>query len=398
MGRSVAVLAGLSMLATVLTGCVGGRSGRTTADGDGVIASTSPAASTGASGGGGSPSRPLAVTHPTVWLCRPGVVANPCAGNLDATVVLPHASRSVEGFRPAVDPTVDCFYVYPTVSTARTVSAPLRAEPAVVATARAQAARFAAACRLFVPVYRQITVAGLLAGKLTSDPAARELAYGDVLSAWHDYLLHDNHGRRFVLIGHSQGTLELTRLVQQEIDGDPALRHRMLSALLIGGYVVVPAGRDVGGTFQYVPACRHTDQVGCVVAYNSFGTVPPRDSLFGRATGGQQVLCVNPAAPAGGSAPTHPYVPTSVLGPAADRVAGPGAAGRGFVAFPGAVTVGCRRRNGVDWLQVDVRRSGGLPADLLRPTLGPAWGLHRGDISLALGDLVALVAAQARAA
>jgi hypothetical protein len=326
------------------------------------------------------------------------MAANPCAGSLDATVVQPNGSRSVEEFRPAVGAAVDCFYVYPTVSTARTVSAPLRAEPAVIETARAQAARFAAACRLFVPVYRQITVAGLLAGKLTSDAAARELAYGDVRSAWHDYLLHDNAGRRFVLIGHSQGTLELTRLVQEEIDGDPVLRARMLSALLIGGHVVVPAGRDVGGTFQAVPACRRTGQVGCVVAYNSFGTVPPPDSLFGRATGGQQVLCVNPAALSGGSAPAHPYLPTSALGGLAGAVAGPGATGRGFVAFPGAVTVGCRRRAGVDWLQVDVRRSGRLPASLLRPTLGPAWGLHRGDISLALGDLVALVAAQARTA
>jgi hypothetical protein len=52
----------------------------------------------------------------------------------------------------------------------------------------------------------------------------------------------------------------------------------------------------------------------------------------------------------------------------------------------------------VNWLQVDTRPGVKVPGDLLKPTLGPTWGLHRGDITLALGDLTALVAAQARAA
>jgi hypothetical protein len=160
----------------------------------------------------------------------------------------------------------------------------------------------------------------------------------------------------------------------------------------------VPPGRDVGGSFQNIPACRRPGQLGCVVAYNSFATVPPRDSLFGRPSNGQEVLCVNPAAPAGGAALTHPYLPTSALGAAATRLAGPAGARRGFVAFPDAITATCRRQGGVNWLQIDVRRSSSLPGTLLRPSLGPAWGLHRGDITLALGDLTALVAAQARAA
>lgn len=402
MRLTVRPVGGLILLAALVSGCVGGRAGDTADPAAPPGPTSGPSGSSGSSGGNpGSSAAPLdpsllPVAHPTVWLCRPGMAANPCEGNLDATVVT-GSGRTVEAFRPAADPPVDCFYVYPTVSRARGVNAPLASEPAVVETARAQASRFAGSCRLYVPIYRQITAAGLLTGKIT-DPAARALAHRDVISAWHDYLLHDNHGRRVVLIGHSQGTLELTALIQEEVDSNSAERALLLSALLIGGFVQVPPGQDVGGTFRHIPACRKTDQLGCVVAYNSYGTVPPANSIFGRPSNGLEVLCVNPAALAGGAGHPHPYLPTATLGGAVTPIAGPGAARRGFVAFPTALTTTCRRQNGVNWLQVDVARTASLPATLLRPTLGPTWGLHRGDITLALGDLTALVAAQARAA
>ena len=103
----------------------------------------------------------LPVEHPTVWVCRPGMATNPCSGGLDATVVQPDGTSSVEPFTPAKDPKIDCFYVYPTVSQAKSVASPLAPEPASIATARAQVARFQSVCRLFAPAYRQITLYGL---------------------------------------------------------------------------------------------------------------------------------------------------------------------------------------------------------------------------------------------
>ena len=50
--------------------------------------------------------------------------------------------------------------------------------------ARFQAARYAGTCRVFAPVYRQVTLAGLS----TAAPADRERAYRDVRAAWRDYL------------------------------------------------------------------------------------------------------------------------------------------------------------------------------------------------------------------
>jgi Protein of unknown function (DUF3089) len=390
MRRTITATAAFLALAAGVAGCSSG-------SGDSPTNGPEPASGATASGPAGLNPALLPVAHTTVWLCRPGMARNPCEGGLDATVVTAAGGRTQERFTPATDPSVDCFYVYPTASEAKTTNAPLAPEAAVIDTARAQAARFASACRLFVPVYRQVTITGLVTGKIT-DQAARQIGHNDVVSAWHDYLLHDNQGRKVVLIGHSQGTLELTQLMQEEIDGNAPERGLILSALLLGGRVTVPPGKDVGGSFTHFPACRKPSQIGCVVSYNSYGAVPPPDSLFGRPSSGQEVLCVNPVSLGPGQATPRAYVPVTALRGRANAVAGAGAPTRGFVAFPDSLSISCRRQNGVNWLQVDTRPGVKVPGDLLQPTLGPTWGLHRGDITLALGDLTALVAAQARAA
>lgn len=350
----------------------------------------------------------LPVAHPTVWLCRPGMAKNPCEGGLDATVAGAGGQTSVEVFRPAAAPKIDCFYVYPTLSEAAAVNAPLAPEPAAVAVARAQAARFASVCRLFVPVYRQLTLRSITSGGF-ADPKAQALAAGDVDSAWHDYLNRDNKGRGVVLIGHSQGAGQVTRLVRKEIDKNPAERSRLVSALAIGGNVLVPQGKDVGGAFTTIPACRHEAQTGCVVAYSSFNQPPPVNSLFGRTTNarnlnpgqttaGMQVLCVNPAALAGGRAPLKPYLPTRTMGGhlTATPLSSLPNLPTGFVTFTG-LQAECRNTGGASWLQVDATAGSAYDQAATKQVLGPTWGLHLLDVSNAYGDLVDLVGKQAAA-
>src|SRR5262249_28743550 len=139
--------------------------------------------------------------------------------------------------------------------------------------------------------------------------------YADVQRAWRDYLDRYNDGRGVVLIGHSQGAYILKRLIADEIEKDAAQRDRIVSAILLGANVTVADGRDVGGDFQQMPACRGDDQVGCVIAFSTFDHTPPANSLFGRTrTTGQHVLCTNPAALGGGSAPLDAYFPARRLG------------------------------------------------------------------------------------
>ena len=116
-----------------------------------------------------------------------------------------------------------------------------------------------------------------------------------------------NGGRGVVLIGHSQGTFHLRRLLRTEIDPKPALRRQLVSAVLLGGNVLVKRGQQKGGDFQNVPACRAASQTGCVIAYSLFNETPPDSPRFGKpppapdpVTGnpggpGYEVLCTNPA-------------------------------------------------------------------------------------------------------
>ncbi|GAA0337874.1 hypothetical protein GCM10009087_55440 [Sphingomonas oligophenolica] len=242
------------------------------------------------------------------WLCRPGRPTDVCGrSDQDATVLQADGSARIERFHQDPKAPVDCFYVYPTVSTAPGGNAPMTVEKAEVSVVNQQFARFAAVCRPFAPLYRQVTLTALRAGlKGAPMPVDRPLAYADIKAAWDYYLHHDNHGRGVVLIGHSQGSLLLAELVQKEIDGKP-VQHRILSVILAGYRLQVPTGRDMGGDFKAMPLCRAAGQIGCAINFASFraDSPPPADErLFGISTApGLEAACVNPAALGGGPGP-----------------------------------------------------------------------------------------------
>jgi DUF3089 family protein len=331
-----------------------------------------------------------------VWLCSPGQAADPCTSSLRATVVPAHGATTIQDAQASASSAFDCFYVYPTVSTESSDNADLRIQTAEVDAAIAQAARFSQVCRVWAPMYRQVTLAGLvraLGGGAGSQ--ADTVAYDSLLSAWQDYLAHDNHGRPVIFIGHSQGAAMLIRLLASQVDPDQALRARTVVAILAGGNVTVPIGKTVGATFRHLPVCTATAQTGCVIAYSSFPGQPPPDSLFGRpgqgvslqsgqtATGGLQVACVNPAAIGGGLGVTADLVPYFQASP---PVSTP------WVTYPSLYSAACRSAGGATWLQVRDLTVAGRP--VVSELLGAEWGYHIDDINLALGNLVDDVAAE----
>jgi len=336
-----------------------------------------------------SPS-PAPVAPKTVWLCRPGATSDPCSIKLDLTVLRANHTKIRVPVADAPTPRVDCFYVYPTVSTESTINSNLVIQPAEVDVAVAQAARFSQVCRVWAPMYRQVTTGGLKTQGLT-DNRFQQIAYASLLSAWQDYLAHDNDGRPIVFIGHSQGAAMLIDLLRRQVEGNPALRKLLVSAIILGGNVEVPTGKLVGGTFHNIPACRSAGQTGCVIAYSSFPGPPPARSLFGRpgqgvslqsgqsATSGLQVLCVNPAALGGGSGSLEPIFP------APRRVVAP------WVEYPDLYTARCESSGGATWLNIHTIRTPGDTRPVVTETIGPVWGLHLYDVNLALGNLVQVV-------
>jgi len=222
---------------------------------------------------------------PTIdWLCRPGLADDPCEIPLDTTVEQQDGSLVVETPErlPIEERPVDCFYVYPTVSSK--LNAPAVATPEVKTIAKYQAARYSSVCRTYAPLYRQVSLPSLVFGPLGSATKA----YEDVLAAWKQYLAQDNDGRGVILIGHGEGAALLRKLVQEEIDDDAAVRDRLVAAVLLGGNVWVGKGEYAGygpGDFQNVPPCLNFGGgavPGCVIALSSYAKDPaPLLSPFG---------------------------------------------------------------------------------------------------------------------
>ena len=336
---------------------------------------------------------------PTVWLCKPGLSSNPCTSPLTTTAITASGDRRVERDRPARNAKVDCFYVYPTVSGQPTANANLKKDPEVRAIAQYQASRFSQHCRVFAPVYRQLTLQAISQPRDGSSPS-RVRAYNDVRDAWREYLRKHNKGRGVVLVGHSQGTFMLRELIKNEIDRKASVRRRLVSALLLGGNVEVRKGSDRGGDFRNVRACRSNTQLGCVVAYSMFDKEPADPSRFSRTdTANREILCTNPASLGGGSGRVDAYSRTTpfpgTLGVAIAASTTLPEVDTPWVAFPGRATARCVKRGNASWLQIDAVE--GDPRPTFKATIGDDWGLHLGDINIAYRQLTDIVRRQAAA-
>jgi hypothetical protein len=222
------------------------------------------------------------------------------------------------------------------------------------------------------------------------------IAYQSIRAGFEDYLSHYNDGRPFIVIGHSQGAAMLILLLSHLVDNDPALRGRLVLAVVLGGNVEVRTGALTGGSFSHIPVCNKEAEAGCVIAYSSFPGTPPAASVFGRpgqgvslqsdqlATKGLQVVCVNPAAIAGGGAGLEPFFPSE------GKVATP------WVDYPGLYRASCQSSGGATWLEVAKATGASDHRPVVTEVLGPDWGYHVDDVNLGLGNLVADVAAAER--
>ena len=344
--------------------------------------------------------------EPTAWLCLPGQEPNPCAGDQTTTVFAPDGSSKTTTPKVPQDPKVDCFYVYPTVSDQPGQNADKSPDPPIGAIAKYQAQRFSQVCKVYAPLYRQRTVLGIF-NPTTNSAQAGTIAYGDVLAAWRDYLANHNRGRGVMLIGHSQGTFHLRKLIAEEIEPRRTQRAKLISGLLIGGNVLVKKGSTVGGDFQRTPACTGSTQIGCVVAYSTFNRTPPDNSRFGRYApppgqpDDKEVLCTNPAALSGGSAPVTTELPserfpTGLIALSLTQFFAP--EGQPTAPTPWLqprerYSAQCVREKGSNTLRLSSIGGSRQP----NPSPDESWGLHIGDVNLAMGNLVELARGQSRA-
>jgi pimeloyl-ACP methyl ester carboxylesterase len=228
------------------------------------------------------------------------------ATNWAARAASPGAAAAIAaGASPAAaQPAVDVFYINPTSyrsdvnwnQPVADAAANSFTDGSVVAR---QAGIFNACCRVFVPRYRQASTRAFrnMAG---GGEDAFAIAYSDVLRAFDHYITHDNKGRPFILVGHSQGARHAAQLLEDRIDGK-ALREQLVVAYVVGIDLAVG---EFGARYKTITPCTKPTQTGCVAAWNSILPGADLDRLavpfsaryvarFGD-NPGKAPLCINP--------------------------------------------------------------------------------------------------------
>ena len=340
----------------------------------------------------------------TVWLCKPGIEDDPCLDeSLGGQLSVPELAEPTPfSYRSARSPVFDCFYVYPTQSEQETPNANLDRDPELKQVAVNQASQFSRLCRVFAPVYRQYT----FNGEITDE--VRNIAYEGVKQGFYDYLRNHSGGRGFVLIGHSQGASHLSRLIDEEIDGNRKLRERMISAIVPGSNnIYVPKGGTVGGNLAKIPACTRGNQIGCVMAWSLYldraedGLLP--DASFGRLETGYwvypeerpdpdqyEVLCTNPSELSGAG---------DEMDVLANLPAFSGFTGLQdpWVRYLGFYRSECRTGPDASWLDMtEVPGADSALASTLDLIVRTGGDLHLGDVNLVLGNLISIVNRQGK--
>lgn len=128
---------------------------------------------------------------------------------------------------------------------------------------RNQASAFNGCCAIYAPRYRQMSFRGFINHTPAADQAM-DVAYSDVKRAFQYYLAHYNHGRPFIIAGHSQGARQARTLLADMIDGT-RLQKRLVAAYVVGNWM----DEDWFKARKTLRPCERADDTGCVLTWSS---------------------------------------------------------------------------------------------------------------------------------
>lgn len=335
------------------------------------------------------------------WACRPDVSGDACDGDLTAVEVLPNGSTQRVSHQPAAAPKIDCFYIYPTVdlNVLPGLHQDIKDKSEPYKTTAIQAARLSEVCRVFAPLYRQVTIGTYLTQSEDRD-LCFDVAYSDVLRAFEAYLQKDNGGRGFIIYGHSQGGQITSRLVRERIETDPVLKTRLVAALPIGWPVGTDAGQATGGSFKSVPVCKSRSDLGCVVGFRTYaaGNAFPTD--VATYVEGSAEICALPPDPGASSVTlSRSYFPSDLSSggsfPASVASQAP------FVLYRRMYQARCVTQGSRRAMEISLAKEAGdtriNPLDFSSLILASSTGTHILDVQFTEGDLIDLIAAKAAA-
>ena len=337
-------------------------------------------------------------TDMATWLCHPDKEGDACDIDLTATQINADGSTEILERSIAQDPGVDCFYYYPTVSLDETPNSDMTIGDEERSVIAAQFAQYGSTCRLFAPLYRQITLPELRRRMMGVESKANPvMAMGDIRDSWETYMRDHNNGRGVILVGHSQGAGWILELMKQDLlESD--VRDQIIAVHSIG---VTAQKNGSGDSWQDMPLCTSASDTGCLVNYVSFrsNVPPPGSSRFGPAGEEGRAACVNPTA-LRGTEYADAYMSTRAAESNGGSAYGVDVSTR-YVKIPGLISASCTSNDTHDWLEITVNgdpadaRVDDIPGDVvIAGQVQKDWGLHLIDMNLFMGDLVALASSQ----
>ncbi len=192
------------------------------------------------------------------WLARPG---------LDSAASLVPKDSGYSNL--AASARADVFYLHPTSGMREDVANVPIDDPKALATGRvmlmSQATPFNGIARIYAPRYRQVALHVYDEDEATLQ-APLNFAYEDVRRAFAYYAEHENQGRPFFLVAHSQGSNHALRLLMEAIQGTP-MQARLVAAYLPG----MPTPRAAFTKhLMRIPPCVIPEQIGCVAIWGVF--------------------------------------------------------------------------------------------------------------------------------
>lgn len=172
----------------------------------------------------------------------------------------------------ATNKAVDVFYLYPTAWTSTNpnpevcaIDNPSMLQQAPVAFSK-QATAFETIGNIYAPFYRQANLTSHSPSVVAGIPTT------DALAAFDYYIRHFNHGRPFIMAGHSQGANALSNVLAQYMQTHPSVLARMIASYVIG----YPVTAQYLADNPYLKFAEGSGDTGVIISYNTQApTVPP---------------------------------------------------------------------------------------------------------------------------
>jgi hypothetical protein len=168
---------------------------------------------------------------------------------------------------------VDVFYLCPTEYVRADPSDPIIGpvdDPGMMKGAQVsfqrQATAFRTFANIYAPYYRQADAASRAA--LPQDEQVRIVAGAptlDGIAAFKYFIKHYNHGRPFILAGHSLGSNVMANLLSQYMKGHPGVYKRMIAAYVVG-YSITPHYLALNPILKFAKGANDT---GVIVSWNT---------------------------------------------------------------------------------------------------------------------------------